>query len=307
MNFFVFLEKYFWAVFILGFLSGLLFPQFGEHLGFLIMPLLMAILFFTFLKIDVGEVVTKLKRPGLLLYVAIIFLLAYPAFVYLAVVCIDADFAFALLLLAAMPAGVSTPALSDIYHADVPLSFCIVVITHFLLPVTLPLLLLLYSPNGVSVDALSIFHSTVLFVFIPVILSQLWKRFFQSTIPRMRGFITGINVLILFFQFYVVVSINRSLIFENVGHVLIAVIFLHVFFLLSHFIGYATPFWRPQKEKITFSLSKTYCNNALATGLALTFFSPHVALLVMLSEVPWITMQGPSHVLFQLCRKYKKE
>jgi len=58
-----FIEEKFWLPLIIALILGLLIPTFGKSLIFLIIPFLMIILFLTYLKTDLIEIISHIKKP----------------------------------------------------------------------------------------------------------------------------------------------------------------------------------------------------------------------------------------------------
>ena len=67
---------------------------------------------------------------------------------------------------------------------------------------------------------------------------------------------------------------------------------LYLVFILLHIIGYfICP--RQSGKADTVAIGSAYMNNGLAIVLAVSYFSPSVLVLMVLSEFPWNTLLGP--------------
>src|SRR5512137_2708834 len=121
------IEKHFWLVLIAGILLGLWSPVPVKAAPFVPKILLGMMLFLAFLKIDALEVIENMKNFRLMIYIAFVYMLAIPLSFYFATRIFDAELAVGILLLTSMPAGVSTPVLTDIARGNISLSMSLVI------------------------------------------------------------------------------------------------------------------------------------------------------------------------------------
>ena len=128
------IEKYFWLFLLAGLILGLWYPVFNEFLLSLVEPILMIMLFFVFLKTDVIQVFKSLKEFKLMGYFVLLFMLAIPLMFFFTIKLFNTKLAIAVLLLTSMPAGVTTPTLTDILKGNIPVSMSIVIITSLIAP-----------------------------------------------------------------------------------------------------------------------------------------------------------------------------
>ena len=134
-------DKFFWIFLILSVLIGFLFPKYFsnlEGLTLLIVPTIIGILF---LKVDIIDVVTHLQKPLLLAYISVIKLVVMPIIVFLVFKpFVSQDLLMGLVLLAALPTGVSSAVFTDFMKARTSLSLTIVIVTNLLSIFTIPAL-----------------------------------------------------------------------------------------------------------------------------------------------------------------------
>jgi BASS family bile acid:Na+ symporter len=77
-----------------------------------------------------------------------------PVLFYFSIRIFNPDLAIGILLLTAMPSGVSTPALTDIVKGNIPVSMSLTIVSQMISPFTVPLLFWLISIHGYSLDKL---------------------------------------------------------------------------------------------------------------------------------------------------------
>jgi BASS family bile acid:Na+ symporter len=216
-----------------------------------------------------------------------------PVFFYFSIRVFSPDLAIGILLLTAMPAGVSTPALTDIVKGNVPLSMSLTIISQMISPITVPLLFWLISLHGYSIDKLLMLKDMAIIVFLPMIGSQLIKKYFPLAIKRTQHLFTSLNVLLLFAFVYLAISSQRNYILENPVGMVWKIALLYLVFIVLHVIGYTMCFKQKKENRIAVAIGAAYMNNGMAIVLATSYFKPEVLVLMVLSELPWNTLLGP--------------
>ncbi len=293
MKLYKFIEKYFWLFLIIGIVTGLLFPVYNDILMSLLKPFLMVMLFLVFLKTDISQILHKMKNYRLMIFIVLMNMAVIPVLFFFAIKIFDGTIATAILLLTAMPAGVATPALTDIVKGNIALSAGIVVATSFIAPVSIPLLFWIIGIDKLSVDPWSMFLDLSLIVFLPMLISQLVKRYSPDLIDRGNHLFTSVNVLILAVMVYTVMGSQKSVIFDNPGSLFWKIGLLYFVFILLHLFGFFMGFREDIKGKIATTIGSAYINNGMAIVLAAVYFEPSVLLLMVLSELPWNTLLVP--------------
>jgi BASS family bile acid:Na+ symporter len=298
-----FIEKYFWLFLIAGIGLGLWNPlSFKTFPAFIPKTLLGMMLFLVFLKIDTLQIVENIRNYKLMIYITLFYMIIIPLSFYLSVRVFNPDLAIGILLLTAMPAGVSTPALTDIVKGNVPLSMSLTLVSQMISPFTVPLLFWLISLHGHSFDILMMLKDMAIIVFIPMVLSLIIKRYFPHSIKKTQHFFTSINVLLLFSFVIIAISSQRNYILENPVGLFWKIGVLYVVFILLHIIGYLICFRENKENRIAVAIGAAYMNNGMAIVLAASYFKPEVLVLMVLSELPWNTLLGPFKKIISLLK-----
>jgi len=288
-----FIEKYFWAFLIAGILIGVWQPVSFAIPQYLPELLLGMMLFLVFLKIDALEILEKIKNYKLMIYIAVIYMFIVPFLFFFLFNLFDNELALGILLLTAMPAGVSSPALTDILKGNIPLSMSIAIVTQLIAPFTVPLLFWLIGSEGLEVNKLLIFKDIAIIVFLPLILSQVIKKSIPGPINKSQHLFTSANIILLFLFVYIAISSQRETILDNPVSLIWKTVILFLVFVLLHAIGYLVCHKENKENKIALSVSAAYMNNGLAIVLASTYFGPEILVLMVLSEIPWNTLLAP--------------
>lgn len=228
-----------------------------------------------------------------MIYVSFIYMLIIPILFFLTVNIFSNELAIGILLLTAMPAGVSTPALTDIAKGNVSLSMSLAIVSQLIAPFTVPILFLLINISGHSIDKLLILKDMAIIVFVPMIISQVIKKYFPLTIKKTQHLFTSLNVLMLFAFVYLTISSQRDYFLENPVSLLWKIAVLYLVFIILHVIGYFICFKQNKENRIAVAIGAAYMNNGMAIVLAASYFKPEVLVLMVLSELPWNTLLAP--------------
>jgi len=216
-----------------------------------------------------------------------------PVVFFLTINIFNTELAIGVLLLTAMPAGVSTPALTDIVKGNVSLSMSLAIVSQLVAPFTVPLLFVLIDIGGHPIDKLLMLKDMAIIVFLPMIISQLIKKYFPVTIQKTQHLFTSLNVLLLFAFVYLAISSQRNYFLENPLGMVWKIAVLYLVFILLHVIGYLICFKQNKENRIAVAIGAAYMNNGMAIVLATSYFKPEILVLMVLSELPWNTLLAP--------------
>lgn len=289
----ILIEKYFWAFLISGIVLGLWLPLRFKIPGYLPELLLGMMLFLVFLKIDALEILEKISNYRLMIFIAVVYMIIIPLLFFSVTTVFSKELAIGILLLTAMPAGVSTPALTDILKGNISLAMSIAVVTQMIAPFTVPLLFWIVGITGLEINKLQVFKDISVLVFVPLILSQVIKRYFPGTINKNLHLITSSNIILLFAFVYIVISNQSDMLLDNPLSLIWKIVVLYLVFILLHVIGYLIQYKENKENKIALAVTSAYMNNGLAIVLASTYFGPEILVLMVLSEIPWNTLIAP--------------
>jgi bile acid:Na+ symporter, BASS family len=287
------IEKHFWIFLLAGIMIGLWKPFEFEAPKFLPKVLLGMMLFFVFLKIDFQDIIKHIKDYKLMSYIAVVYMMILPILFYLLFRIFDRELALGILLLTAMPTGVSTPALTDIVKGNMPLTMSVALVTQAIAPLTVPLLFWIVGTNGLEINKLLLLRDIAIMVFSPMILAVLVKRYLPASVRKTRHLFTSANVMLLFFFVLIAISSQREVIISDPLALIWKAAVLYAVFIMLHIAGYRICPGSKKENKIALSVSAAYMNNGLAIVLAASYFSPNILVLMVLSEIPWNTLLAP--------------
>lgn len=293
MKIFQFIENYFWVFLLTGLVLGLVYPLYNDFFMASLKPMLMIMLFLVFLKTDLIHILKQITDFKLMIFLVCMYMIIIPVIFFLAINLFNRQLALGILLLTAMPAGVSSPTLTDIVKGNTALSLSITILTAMIAPFTVPLLFKFINYDNFSVNTLEMFKDLAILVFVPLILSQVIKKIVPETINKGKHIFTSVNILILFLIVYTAMGSQRDVILSNSVDILLQIGFLYLIFILLHVIGYLMGYNQDKESKAAITIGAAYMNNGMAIVLAAIYFEPSILILMVLSEFPWNTLLAP--------------
>ena len=293
------IEAHFWAFLLLAMLFGLLVPLPTEYMLPMLKPALAIVLLLVFIKIDVFDILERIRNYRLMLWLTTAFLLLTPIFLYELFVLWDAHFALAVLLLSAMPAGNSAPFLTDVMGGNTGLAMSITIVTSLLAPFTIPLLFHYLVGQEIIIDHWGLFFDTAGMIFIPLIISIFLKKLTPGVIKRVMPAFSTINILLLFLIIVSSFGSQRRLLLENPVDLLWDLLLMYGVFIIMHFIGFLISWKQDKKDRVAIIIERSYMNNGLAIVLAASTFPPSILILMVISEIPWSTTLFPLRWVFR--------
>ncbi|MCD6427517.1 MAG: bile acid:sodium symporter, partial [Caldisericaceae bacterium] len=174
-----FVEENVSLVLLIGIPLGLIFPFFGS-LKWSLKYILMFVLFVSFLKIDFDELILFIKRPFVPVYATLANLLLVPVamFFLLKFFGTENDLLAAILLLSAVPSGVASAAMTELSEGDSALTLVITIFSHFLAPISIPVLFYLLMGKAVKLNYTGVSMTMAELILVPFLLAFIFRKFF---------------------------------------------------------------------------------------------------------------------------------
>jgi BASS family bile acid:Na+ symporter len=197
-----------------------------------------------------------------------------------------------LVLLAAMPAGMTSPLFVEMVRGNVPLALLLTAGTSLFSVISLPIVLGFLGGEEILFDPWIMFRMLLFTMAVPLAIAQVVRisTFGQAFIVKGRLLSRISSILALCLLIATIVAKNSGAIqdqFEGNG-ALVSTGIISGLFITFHVICYAIGFWRSRKDRLTVTLSLSYMNFTLAIFLAETLFrDPGAMLIVILSILPW--------------------
>jgi len=277
-----------------GLSFGLIFPINSDLFKVLLKPALMIMLFMVFLKSDIILIFHRIKNFKQVIFLVTMYMIVMPVFFYFLMNWFNENLAVAVLLLVAMPAGAASTVLTDIAGGNNELSASIAITTSLVAPFTVTTLLWVLKIESLALNPLCMLIDLLVFIFIPLIASQVIKKNFRKEVERIIHLFSSINVMILSFSIFLIMGANRHIILTySLSNILMKLLFLYLTFMALHLIGYLIGYKEDKRGRISTAIGAAYMNNGLAILLAAIYFGPDILIFTILAEIPWNTLLGP--------------
>jgi len=258
---------------LVGIVISLIFPQIGLNFQDYIVPLMMLLMFLSFLNIDYHSMAQRMhhfKKPSVTLLV--IHLLSPLLVLFLKPLFIEEIF-LGLIIVSSVSSGLSVVFLSSLFKGNSSIALLITFFSNVLSPVILPVIIYLFTKKIVDIDYVSISLTIVKLVIIPLLLAMTIHKF--NIIKPISKHSVQLSSIVLFFVILGIISPVQNIIFSNpelsIKLFFIVVLLTGINFFVGYFLG------NTKEEKITYAITSNYKNYALASIIALSNFEPIVA------------------------------
>ncbi len=281
-----FIENNFNIVTLIGLLAGLFVPGLEKAPDYLIMVFVACIIFFSCSKVSVQDIKHIDKKAALIFY--IVRFVAFPVVVYYGALFTVPDYALAMFLVAMMPVGVTSAAISNIVGGNASFALSATITTSAITPFALPFMIQLVAGQSIDISPLHMLMVLSFTIFIPASLYfgiagkvKKVRAWVEKETQFYSIFLTGLGIAVL-------IALQKHYFFEYFGVVILTIVLGCILYALFYVIGwlYAAPM--DLKEKKTYAVCSGTSNIALAAGISLLYFSPLTVLFCALAEIPWV-------------------
>lgn len=285
------LDRYFWVFLTTSVLLGLFYPQFFVPYEGYVIYIVMIIMGLLFLKVDILDVVTHIKRPNLIIYAAFINLIVSPICIYFIFNKIAPDMIMGLVLLAALPAGVTSAAFTDVMKGRTSLSVTAIIVTNLLSVFTIPFLFWTFFKADLNLDYIGLFFNLLKVFLIPFFVAKVIKRVLMVNLAaRLQDYYNLLIISLLSFMIMISIAFESEFLLSNFKLLYQPLGMIFLTFITLQIIGYFSVFWLNKGEKLALSNSNMIMNNILGIVLSIAFFTPDMVSIVVLSLIPWNVM-----------------
>ena len=288
MNILSYLSQSYIVIALLAIGFGLSFPFVGDALVPFVTLFLQAIFFLSSLKIDSRQVARELKSAPSIVIACGYMLVLFPVLTFGLAKAFNLDSSIALLLLAAMPAGMTSPLLAEIIGGSVSFALIITVATSLLAPLTVPVVVKVLAGSEVIVPMFSMISTLLFVIIVPFLLAQLTRHYFGKRIKPFFSLTKPISLIFLGLLIMTVISQQSGSLRTDPVQFAGVLVVLTIFFVITHLIGYWGVPWLNHEQRLASLICLAYMNFTLAIFLASKYFSsPTILIPVVLSVFPW--------------------
>ena len=289
-------DKYFWVFLFTSIILGLFFPAPFQPLENYVIYIVMTIIGLLFLKVDIIDIVTHIKNPLFLLYIAFVNLVVTPVITYFVFRGLTPELTPGLVFLAALPSGVTSAAFTDMMKGRTSLTLTTIIVTNLLSIITIPFVFYLLFNHSMEIHVMELGLNLLKVFAIPFFIAKVLKHVLVKDLTaKLQDYYNIIIVSLLSLMITVSISFASEYITSHLSVSYSKLGYLFLAYIIFQLVGYFSIFWHKKGEKVAVSNSNMLTNNILGIVLALAFLTEDILYLVILSLIPWSVMIVAKH------------
>lgn len=264
---------------------GLLVPGVTYIPSWTLPAILGIVIFFACFKIDLTEIKQIHLRHFFVFY--ILRFILFPTLFYYCAKALIPTFAPALFLLALLPPGTSSPAMSGIFKGNVALAFGLLVFGSLLTPFVMPFMVSAVMGQAISINIKSMLITLILSILLPIIF-YLGLRSHKKLTHWSKEKGSVASIILIGLTLTVATAKRKDIILHAPSTLILPLIITILGMGILYIIGWVLMRKVSLKDKISYSLCSGANNLSLGIGIALLYFPPEVCLFLIVAEIPWI-------------------
>lgn len=286
-----FAKNNFNLILFLATIAGFTLPQPGEYSGPLILGILCFIIFTSSFKVDFSPAFFSAQLKTISGFYVIRFLLL-PLVLFLVIRTFSPFYATAIFLLVALPAGVTSPAFTNVFGGNVSLALALLILSSSLTPFVLPFLGGMLMDEELKIDQFQLFSTLFLTVILPYLL-HLPLRKNQGVSQWMRHHDSFISIFGIGVMFTLAIAGYRPVLMEDTS--LLPAFFLVGLgiFLLLYLFGWAVWFKGDKSQKLALLFISGANNVALGVVVSFLYFPTRMGVFFVVCQILWVVVLIP--------------
>lgn len=273
----------------IGCIAGLVWPYWEWAPDVLVKLILMTATFIACFKMNMVEFKQLAWKRLSVLILLRYTVLAWVAY-YVLVLFLPVEIALAAMLMVALPAGVSSPAITHLMGGQVTLAAIVTLVTTLLVPFSIPLLFSVVGSGSVTPDPLHLLETLTVILIVPCLLFLLLRKVRPIHAPLQVGihrYGKSIVVLLTALMLAIVVGKQREFVLADIGLLSQMVVLTFAVLSLLLWIGWASGKSMARDQQIALATTSGFNNAALGVALAALHFSPMVVIVTVAAEISW--------------------
>jgi BASS family bile acid:Na+ symporter len=264
---------------------------------------MMVQLFFSFIKIEFGEVVRNIgKDVSFLLILSLTKILVVPALLFLLTEAIWPKYALPVLLLSGISTGVVAPFVADILNASAIPVLTMVVVSSLLVPFSLPALVSLLAGGTLDISFFFMVKILVMVIFTPAVCVIVMRWRMPSFLEKLERVRFPISLAFFALINLGVFSKYSSFFLENPIEVASTILVAFALSAIHHGVGFLVTWGKEKEERLAGAVSFAYLNGILVIGFASQFLGPLAPALAAAYMLPFFVMIVPARIAGNLIK-----
>ena len=286
-----FAKRNFNLILFLATVIGFFVPQPGKLSGPLVLAVLCLIIFASSFKVDFSLSFFRVQARTIAQFYVLRFLLL-PAILYWGVAPFSPLYATCLFLLSVLPAGVTSPAFTNVFGGNVALALAVLILSSALTPLLLPYLGSLLMAETVEVDLVRLFVTLFVTVIFPYVAHLPLRK--QHTISHwMRTHDSFISIVGIALIFALAIAEYRPVLLEETRQLIPYVGVSLLAFLLLYLGGWWALPGASKADKLALLFSSGANNVALGVVVSFLYFPHDVGVFFVVCQIMWVLILIP--------------
>lgn len=286
-----FAKKNFNLILFLATAAGFIMPEPGAYSGPFILAVLCFIIFASSFKVDFSPAFFRAQARTIGGFYLIRFLLL-PLILFWLIYPWSAFYATAIFLFAALPAGVTSPAFTNVFGGNVSLALALLILSSSLTPLVLPFLGGILMSEELEIDQFQLFSTLFITVIFPYLAHlPLRKRYTIS--HWMRNHDSFISIFGIGIMFALAIAGYRPVLMEDTA--LLPPFFLVGLcaFLLLYFFGWTVWFRGNKSQRLALLFISGANNVALGVVVSFLYFPTRMGVFFVVCQILWVVVLIP--------------
>lgn len=249
-----------------------------------------ALLFFSFLGLDLKTLLKSLRNPLEPFYMSMVILVVTPLVAIPIMNHFFPDYALGAMLFLSAPSAIAAPAVAGLYGGSIAFAAINTILSSLLSPFSTPAMVTLFADTSIKVDFIKMMTQLLTLIFIPFFLSLGFSHYYESTTQKIKHHTKGISLGLLFLLFLAILSPYRAdlITFMLNKNLWLAVLTAHV--ILLFFAKLMTVNVETVNRRISIQSNLLFLNVGVALILAQTYFTAPEIIFIVFCQIFWVIL-----------------
>lgn len=287
-----FAKKYFNLILFLSTVAGFTLPRPGELSGPFILAVLFFIIFSSSFKVDFSPAFFRSQTRTVIGFYVLRFL-ALPVVLFWIIHPFSPFYATGIFLLCALPAGVTSPAFTNVFSGNVTLALALLILSSSFTPLVLPYLGGMLMAEELQVDLFRLFFTLFITVILPYLVHLPLRRFYKINhwMQHHDSFISIAGIAVIF---ALAIAEYRPVLLNETEQIIPYFLVSLSAFLFLYLFGWWVLFSTPKTDKIALFFSSGANNVALGVVISFLYFPAQTGVFFVVCEVVWVLVLIPA-------------
>ncbi len=282
---------------------GIGLPSVGKGFIPYLLQFMMLLLFFSFLKIDFAQVLKNIRNTTSLIFVLCLFkLVILPVGLFFFAQVVWPEYALPVLLLSGVSTGVTAPFISGLLNASTLPVLMMVVISSFVVPFSLPVLVSALVGRSFEISFLVMVKTLAMVVFLPAAGAILLRRGSPHALRKLEKAEFPVSLVIFACTNLGVFSKYSSFFNERPVELVGTILVAFILSILYHLLGFLVTWGQKKEDRLAGAISFAYMNNILVMVFSSEYFGPLSVALAAMYLLPFFAMIVPARIVGEIFR-----